>query len=37
MRQLTRIKREFARVLGGMYHARVDYPTPSIATKAVVR
>lgn len=37
IRQLTRIKREFARVLGGMYHARVDYPTPSIPTTAVVR
>jgi membrane-associated HD superfamily phosphohydrolase len=32
---LTAVKREFARVLGGMYHARVDYPTPSIPTEAV--
>jgi cyclic-di-AMP phosphodiesterase PgpH len=28
LRQLTIVKREFARVLGGMYHARVEYPTP---------
>ncbi|MFL5619229.1 MAG: HDIG domain-containing metalloprotein [Gemmatimonadaceae bacterium] len=26
MRQLSIVKREFARVLGGMYHARVEYP-----------
>jgi putative nucleotidyltransferase with HDIG domain len=32
LRQLSIVKREFARVLGGMYHARVEYPktpTPS--------
>lgn len=29
LRQLTIVKREFARVLGGMYHARVEYPTPA--------
>ena len=32
LRQLSIVKHEFARVLGGMYHARVDYPkapTPS--------
>jgi putative nucleotidyltransferase with HDIG domain len=32
LRQLTIVKREFARVLGGMYHARVEYPTPAGAT-----
>jgi putative nucleotidyltransferase with HDIG domain len=26
LRQISVIKREFARVLGGMYHARVEYP-----------
>ena len=26
LRQISIIKREFARVLGGMYHARVEYP-----------
>jgi hypothetical protein len=26
LRQLSIVKREFARVLGGMYHARVEYP-----------
>jgi hypothetical protein len=25
--QLERIKQEFARVLGGVYHSRIDYPT----------
>ncbi len=36
MRQLTVVKQEFARVLSGMYHGRVDYPTPAVPT-AVVR
>jgi membrane-associated HD superfamily phosphohydrolase len=26
MREIGVVKREFARVLGGMYHARVEYP-----------
>jgi len=34
LRQLTIVKREFARVLGGMYHARVEYPTPAASTEA---
>jgi putative nucleotidyltransferase with HDIG domain len=34
LRQLTIVKREFARVLGGMYHARVEYPTPVVPTEA---
>jgi cyclic-di-AMP phosphodiesterase PgpH len=34
LRQLTIVKREFARVLGGMYHARVEYPTPVTSTEA---
>jgi putative nucleotidyltransferase with HDIG domain len=34
LRQLTIVKREFARVLGGMYHARVEYPTPAAPTEA---
>jgi putative nucleotidyltransferase with HDIG domain len=29
LRQLEIIKREFARVLSGMYHARIDYPAAS--------
>jgi putative nucleotidyltransferase with HDIG domain len=29
LRQLSVVKQEFARVLSGMYHARVDYPTPA--------
>ena len=37
LRQLTVVKREFARVLGGMYHARVDYPTPTPSVAAVPR
>jgi cyclic-di-AMP phosphodiesterase PgpH len=37
MRQLTVIKQQFARVLGGMYHARVDYPTPPLGVEAVRR
>lgn len=28
LRQLTTIQQQFVRVLGGMYHARVEYPTP---------
>lgn len=35
LRQLSIVKREFARVLGGMYHGRVDYPTPTIPVEAV--
>jgi putative nucleotidyltransferase with HDIG domain len=35
LRQLTVVKREFARVLGGMYHARLDYPTPAVPTEVV--
>ena len=38
LRQLSIVKREFARVLGGMYHARVEYPkthTPSEPAAAV--
>ncbi|HEV7992414.1 MAG TPA: HDIG domain-containing protein [Gemmatimonadaceae bacterium] len=34
LRQITIVKREFARVLGGMYHARVEYPTPAASTVA---
>jgi cyclic-di-AMP phosphodiesterase PgpH len=34
LRQLTIVKREFARVLGGMYHARVEYPTPAAPSEA---
>ena len=26
LREIGVVKREFARVLGGMYHARVEYP-----------
>jgi cyclic-di-AMP phosphodiesterase PgpH len=37
LRQLTIVKREFARVLGGMYHGRVDYPTPTPPVEAVPR
>ena len=37
LRQLTLVKQEFARVLGGMYHARVDYPTPPVGAEAVSR
>ena len=37
LRQLSVVKREFARVLGGMYHGRVDYPTPSVPVEAVQR
>ena len=37
LRQLTQVKDEFARVLGGMYHARVEYPTPVTPTEAARR
>ena len=37
LRQLTIVKREFARVLGGMYHGRVDYPTPTPSIEAIPR
>lgn len=37
LRQLTVVKREFARVLGGMYHGRVDYPTPTPSIEAIPR
>ena len=37
LRQLTIVKQQFARVLGGMYHARVDYPTPALGVEAVRR
>jgi putative nucleotidyltransferase with HDIG domain len=37
LRQLTVVKREFARVLGGMYHGRVDYPTPAPSVEAIPR
>jgi cyclic-di-AMP phosphodiesterase PgpH len=37
LRQLSIVKREFARVLGGMYHARVEYPrTPVRSEPATV-
>jgi cyclic-di-AMP phosphodiesterase PgpH len=37
LRQLSIVKREFARVLGGMYHARVEYPkTPTRSEPAIV-
>ena len=37
LRQLSIVKREFARVLGGMYHARIEYPrTPSPSEPAAV-
>ena len=37
LRQLSIVKREFARVLGGMYHARVEYPkTPTRSEPATV-
>ncbi|MFL5608944.1 MAG: hypothetical protein ACJ8AD_20980, partial [Gemmatimonadaceae bacterium] len=35
LRQLTIVKQEFARVLSGMYHARIDYPTPAVPFEAV--
>jgi putative nucleotidyltransferase with HDIG domain len=37
LRQLTVIKQQFVRVLGGMYHARVDYPTPAVGMEAIRR
>jgi putative nucleotidyltransferase with HDIG domain len=37
LRQLTIVKQQFARVLGGMYHGRVDYPTPPVGVEAVTR
>jgi len=37
LRQLTVVKREFARVLGGMYHGRIDYPTPAPSIEAIPR
>jgi putative nucleotidyltransferase with HDIG domain len=37
LRQLTIVKQQFARVLGGMYHARIDYPTPAMGVEAVTR
>ena len=27
LRELTRIKEQFVKVLTGMYHSRIDYPT----------
>jgi putative nucleotidyltransferase with HDIG domain len=36
LRQLSIVKHEFVRVLGGMYHARVEYPTPRGSSTAVV-
>jgi putative nucleotidyltransferase with HDIG domain len=37
LRQLSLVKREFARVLGGMYHARVEYPkSPAASEPATV-
>jgi putative nucleotidyltransferase with HDIG domain len=33
MRQLSIVKREFARVLGGMYHARVEYPKTAVRSE----
>jgi membrane-associated HD superfamily phosphohydrolase len=38
LHELSLVKDEFARVLGGMYHGRVDYPTrtPAPASEAVV-
>jgi membrane-associated HD superfamily phosphohydrolase len=35
LRQLTVVKQEFARVLSGMYHSRIDYPTPAVPFEAV--
>jgi len=37
LRQLTVVKQQFARVLGGMYHARIDYPTAPMGVEAVRR
>lgn len=35
LRELTLVKDEFARVLGGMYHGRVDYPVRAPTVEAV--
>jgi len=37
LRQLMVVKQQFARVLGGMYHARIDYPTPPMGVEAIGR
>ena len=37
LRQLTIIQQQFVRVLGGMYHARVEYPTPVPGLEAARR
>jgi cyclic-di-AMP phosphodiesterase PgpH len=37
LRQLTIVKQQFARVLGGMYHGRIDYPTPALGVEAINR
>ncbi|HEY2064909.1 MAG TPA: HDIG domain-containing protein [Gemmatimonadaceae bacterium] len=36
LRELTLVKDEFARVLGGMYHGRVDYPASTPTIQAAV-
>lgn len=36
LRELTQIKKEFARVLGGMYHGRVEYPARTPAVEAAI-
>jgi putative nucleotidyltransferase with HDIG domain len=33
LREISLVKREFARVLGGMYHARVEYPKTVASTE----
>ena len=37
LRQLAIVKQQFARVLGGMYHGRIDYPTPALGGEAVTQ
>jgi membrane-associated HD superfamily phosphohydrolase len=37
LRQLSVVKQQFARVLGGMYHARIEYPTPPRGFEAATR
>ncbi len=37
LRQVSIVKKQFARVLGGMYHARIDYPTPPMGVEAITR
>ncbi len=37
LRQLTVVKQQLARVLGGMYHGRIGYPTPPVGVEAVTR